>query len=55
MTKNPRYPELDKIAQHMANEICVNINHDAVNADTDMPYAAQYILEKVIKILEKRV
>jgi len=50
-----KYPELDKIAQKIANDTGKNINKSVQNVKSEMPYKAQYVLEEVIKHLESMV
>jgi len=49
------YPELDKIAKMMANKTSEEIAKRIRNVKSEMPYKRQYVLEKVIQILEKSV
>lgn len=57
MPKEPtfaeQYPELDEIADKMADEICEKI--DALKVKTKCPYPHQGILEQVIYHLQKSV
>lgn len=57
MPKEPtfaeQYPELDEIADKMAQEICEKI--DALKVKTKCPYPHQGILEQVIYHLQKSV
>ena len=50
-----KYPELDKIAKDIAKLVGVEINKRTDNVKSEMPYKAQYVLEELIKILEKSV
>jgi hypothetical protein len=53
---NTKHPELDNAAMKLANDLCQKINQVAPTIeDNTMPYKAQYILEEVIKQLQKRV
>lgn len=49
------YPELYKIAQDIAREAGDQINQRAQGVKSDCKYKAQFILEKVVKILEEAV
>lgn len=46
------YPELKEIAKEIAKETCLAINARTKDVVSEMPYKAQFVLEKVIKILE---
>jgi len=50
-----KYPNLDKLAAQLADELCRKINDQAPKIESEMPYKAQYTLEEIIKILEARV
>lgn len=50
-----KYPELDKIAKKLAEEVAVKINESIEGVDSKMPYKAQYVLEEIIKDLQARV
>jgi hypothetical protein len=50
-----QYPELQEVAERLANEVCRQINAEARKIESKMPYKAQFILEEMIKILEDRV
>lgn len=50
-----KYPELDKIAKIYADEIYTEIGKRTSKIDSKMPYKAQYVLEELIKHLEKAV
>jgi hypothetical protein len=55
--KERRLTILDEVAEHMARITAFTIN-DRVRCDLlqeEMPYAGQYILEKVIESLQSRV
>ncbi len=54
-TKIKKYPELIKIAQDMWYDITKEINKRVKNVKSDMPYKAQYVLEELIKRLQKSV
>ena len=49
------YPELDKVADEVSDMACVMINRLTRDIKSEMPYKGQYILERVIKILQERV
>jgi hypothetical protein len=49
------YPELDAIAERVASAACRNINEGINGVESEMPYRAQYVLEKTIELLQKRV
>jgi len=51
-----KYPELEKIAMEIAKETASRINELPVHEiQSAMPYKRQYILEKVIEILQAAV
>jgi len=50
-----KYPELNKLAKEMADDIFHDINTAAKNVESEMPYKAQYVLEEIIINLEKMV
>jgi hypothetical protein len=52
---DPKYPELDEIAEELASEFSAIINNRTRNISSEMPYRAQYVLEEVIKKLQERV
>lgn len=49
------YPELDKIAKEMAKSVAIDINKKTSGVVSDMPYKAQYVLEKLIRLLQEKV
>ena len=49
------YTELDGIARSIANDVARNINRGVAATLSKMPYKAQYVLEKVIEMLQERV
>ena len=49
------YPELDAIAERIADEACFTIDRAAARVESAMPYKAQATLESLIRILESRV
>lgn len=53
--KEERYPELQAIADKMAVEIAKRINVRVKNVESEMPYKAQCVLEKLIQKLEEFV
>ena len=53
--KNSKYPELDKIAEKLADQTIRLINKEAHKVKSEMPYKAQYILEELIRHLEEAV
>jgi hypothetical protein len=53
--KRKRYPELVAIARTLTKKICEEINIQSSRAKSDMPYKAQFVLEELIKNLEKLV
>jgi hypothetical protein len=55
ISSEERYPELYAIAQKIAVEVGDKINKEATKITSKMPYKAQFILEELIKILEKAV
>lgn len=50
-----KYPELEKLANSMADDILKEINVKTKNLKSAMPYKSQYVLERIIEILEKEV
>lgn len=50
-----RYPELETIADELADDVARNINARVREVDSEMPYKAQYVLEVLIRLLEERV
>ena len=50
-----KYPELEKLAMKLAKDLGNEINRKTENLKSDMPYKAQYVLERIIEILEKAV
>jgi hypothetical protein len=53
--KIKKYPELDKIAKKIGKDVGNSINSEVKNVESEMPYKAQYVLEELIKILQKAV
>lgn len=49
------YPELDEVARDLAIELAAKINRQVEHVPSDMPYKAQYVLEELIKWLQKAV
>jgi transcriptional regulator with XRE-family HTH domain len=54
-SKRKQFPELDCVANKLANETAYKINFRIINIESKMPYKAQYVLEEVIKILKDKV
>jgi len=52
---NKKYPSLDKITEEIYFELIETINSRVKNIISDMPYKGQYVLEELIKKLEKSV
>lgn len=50
-----KYPELNEIAEDISDTTCVLINKMAQRVRSEMPYKAQYVLEKVIQRLSETV
>lgn len=50
-----KYPELDSIAKDMADDVYTSIGKRTTKVDSEMPYKAQYVLEKIIENLKKMV
>ena len=50
-----KYPELDKISKDISRLVGDEINKRTDKVKSEMPYKAQYVLEKLIEILEKSV
>lgn len=50
-----RYPELEAEAQRISRETSAAINTAAANVTSDMPYKAQGILERVVRLLEAKI
>ena len=49
------YPELDGIARSVVNDVARSINRGVSATLSKMPYKAQYVLEKVIELLQEMV
>lgn len=49
------YPELDRIAKELARSVAIDINNKTHGVVSDMPYKAQYVLEKLIRLLQEKV
>lgn len=49
------YPELDRVAENIANKTLKEINKKTANIRSSMPYKNQYVLEEVISLLEGNV
>ena len=49
------YPELDGIARSVVNDVARSINRGVSATLSKMPYKAQYVLEKVIELLQEKV
>lgn len=50
-----KYPELDAISYKLFNYVINEINKQVKNIESEMPYKAQYVLEKLIYKLEQSV
>jgi hypothetical protein len=50
-----KYPELEKLAMKLARDLGYEINRKTENLKSDMPYKAQYVLERIIDILQDAV
>jgi hypothetical protein len=50
-----KYPELQKIADKIADETAENINKEVKDVKSNMPYKAQWVLEEVVKDLKNRI
>lgn len=50
-----KYPELQKIVNKIVPQIVSMINTNIKNVNSKMPYKAQWVLEEIIKELQKRV
>ena len=50
-----RYPEFKKVVGKLASQVCKEINKEAKNIESEMPYKAQFILEELIQNLQDRV
>jgi hypothetical protein len=56
MARTPiKYPELEMIARRLADDCSAAINRNTAGVVSEMPYRAQYTLERIIRILESRV
>lgn len=56
ITAAEQYPELDALAQSMADVVCNRINNYALFIEgTECPYPAQCILELLIDKLQSKV
>lgn len=54
--KKRKYPELDKIADKLFKDVMAELStHGANSLQTEMPYKAQYILEKLVKKLQEKI
>lgn len=53
--QSEKYPELDKLATKIAKNIGDEINKEAIKIKSKMPYRERYVLEKIIRILEKAI
>ena len=49
------HPELDGIARGVVNDVARSINRGVSATLSKMPYKAQYVLEKVIELLQEKV
>ena len=47
------YPELDGIARSVVNDVARSINRGVSATLSKMPYKAQYVLERVIELLQE--
>lgn len=54
-TSENKYPELRKIVDMVSRITTRAINDEIKKVNSDMPYKAQWVLEELIKDLEKRV
>ena len=50
-----KYPVLDKITEEIYVEVIETISSRVKHIISDMPYKSQYVLEELIKLLEKNV
>lgn len=50
-----KYPELQKIADKIADETAEKINQEVRDVKSNMPYKAQWVLEEVVKDLTNRI
>jgi len=50
-----KYPELDNISEFVEDITCLLINRCTLGVKSAMPYKEQYVLEKVIERLQRRV
>ena len=50
-----KYPELDEIVGKIADDACREINQRIKNIESEMPYRAQYVLEAVVRELQRRI
>jgi hypothetical protein len=55
LSEAKKYPELDKLAKKLAIALGDNINKETAKIKSEMPYKAQYVLEKIIGMLEAAV
>lgn len=49
------YPELDAASVMIANQVGILINSEAAKVESSMPYKSQYMLERVIYLLDRAV
>ena len=53
--KMTKYPELERIADFLAANVAFQINTLTRDVESEMPYKEQYVLETLIKKLQKAV
>jgi hypothetical protein len=53
--KSSKYPELDEIAEQVGKIVETEINKRVETVKSEMTYKAQYVLEVLIRLLEKSV
>lgn len=50
-----KYPELDKLVKQLADKFIKEINNSVKDVKSEMPYKAQYVLEEIVRKLEKLI
>lgn len=53
--ENTLYPELNKIAEKLAGNILNDINVQAQRVESEMPYKSQWVLERIVEILQNQM
>jgi len=53
--KEQKYPEFNRSIERILTNTCFMINNEAKQINSKMPYKSQYMLEEIIKRLQKLV